>query len=109
MNYLFPYDLVPQNSKIVLYGAGNIGKDFYIQLCAFNRGSNSRGGYTLVKWVDKNFDLYESNSLFDNSKNLIKYSFDYIVIAVKNKQIVIGIYGFITKRKPAKIEVIASK
>jgi len=32
MNYIFPFDKVPKDSRIVLYGAGNVGKQFYEQI-----------------------------------------------------------------------------
>jgi|GEM_PF-4646143 len=35
---LFPFDKVPQDSKIVIYGAGNIGKMYVHQLQAVRGG-----------------------------------------------------------------------
>ena len=30
-SYLFPYHLFPRGAKVVLYGAGNVGREFYLQ------------------------------------------------------------------------------
>jgi len=32
MSYFFPFDVVPKNSRIILYGAGTVGKQFYSQV-----------------------------------------------------------------------------
>ena len=89
MNYLFPYKLVPRGSKIVIYGAGEVGKDFYLQLNQLDNISKSNKStysdekfYHIKAWVDRAFDGYEVNPPFDYVKNVNKYDFDYIIIAV---------------------------
>lgn len=32
MTNMFPFDKVPKDSKIILYGAGMVGKEFYLQI-----------------------------------------------------------------------------
>ena len=86
MNYLFPYNLVPQGSNIILYGAGKIGKDFYVQLNIFKNNVNEREYCRIEAWVDKSFDGIDLHSPFDYVKNIKNYEFDYIVIAVGNKK-----------------------
>ena len=64
--------------KIVVYGAGRAGKDIHRQLEIF--------GYEIVLWVDKNFEVYqEKGFLVSPPKELSKYYFDVIYIAVENK------------------------
>ena len=72
-------------SKIIIYGAGNVGKDFYTQLYLVNNNPISKK-YFIEAWIDKSFDAYELNKPFDYVKNINNHEFDYIVIAVSNKK-----------------------
>lgn len=80
--YTFPYDKVWGKTKIALYGAGNIGKQYYEQL-------KRDGFYQVVLWVDENYQEFE-NTVYDvkTPEFLQKISFDTVVIAIKNKDIV---------------------
>ena len=49
MYYLFPFHLVEKNSNIVLYGAGNAGKNFAKQVAI-------TGHCNIVAVVDKNYE-----------------------------------------------------
>lgn len=50
--YLFPFQDVPLNASVILYGAGAVGKSFYAQIL--------RTGYCkIVLWVDKAWEKYE--------------------------------------------------
>lgn len=70
-----------EGKRIVLYGAGNMGKDAYKQL--------SRFGYEVVLWVDKNWEFYNKNgqNVFPID-DISKVEYDVIFIAIKNEQIV---------------------
>jgi len=79
---VFPYYLLPLNSKIVLYGAGNIGQKYYHQLKYNN--------YLKVeKWIDKNWKQKRNEGLLvDSIESLINTEYDFIFIAIANKDIV---------------------
>ena len=47
MKFLFPFDKVPKDSRIVLYGAGECGRDYYLELKETNWCS-------IALWVDRN-------------------------------------------------------
>ena len=72
-DFLFPFRLLPQNKRILLYGAGSMGNDFYNQIMEYDFCKK-------VIWVDKN-----ANNLEDNRINPISYinqvEFDYVLIA----------------------------
>lgn len=77
MKYMFPYNLVKKDSRIIIYGEGEIGREFYLQLYY--------SGYcVVVAWVDKAFDMYRVEKPFDQLENILHYDFDYIVIALDN-------------------------
>ncbi len=76
LRYRFPYDAIPHGSKIVIYGAAEIGRSFYKQL-------RDDKGYCLQFLVDQRWmvlqdDEYDVRSITE----LLECSFDYIVIAV---------------------------
>lgn len=72
--YFFPFKEVKGGSKIVLWGAGKIGKVYYHQI--------ERSKYCeIVAWVDKNDTLYDSRVQSTDVVNE-DLEFDYIVIAI---------------------------
>jgi len=80
MNYfLFPFDKVPKDSRIVLYGAGSVGKQFYDQMIGTNFCK-------VVLWLDKKADgvLVKSPETIAGL-NIIDY--DTVIIAVESKAI----------------------
>lgn len=88
--HLFPYDLIAQGSRIILYGAGRVGKEYYAQLM-HNQYTN------IIRWVDKEYLFYRELGL-DVSSPDIDYScddYDYIVVAIESKETFIKIRSFL--------------
>lgn len=80
--YAFPYDKVRGKTKIALYGAGNIGKQYYKQL-------KQDGLCQVVLWVDENYQEFKNTSYnIKSPKYLADSLFEVIVIAIKNQDIV---------------------
>lgn len=74
-DYLFPYNLIKQGSKIVLYGAGSVGKVFWAQLQKTKYCKE-------VIWVDRHTEIN------DFVRPIMKYDdVSYYVIAVEKKQL----------------------
>jgi len=79
--WIFPFDKVPKGSKIILYGAGNVGKLYYKQLEKLNM-------YKVVAWVDVNYERSSVLGLSLISPKLInEYEYDYIVIALSDIEV----------------------
>lgn len=80
-----PFEEIPNGSKIILYGAGDVGTDFYNQLI-FNNN------FEIVGWVDRNYKkisrIYKN---VENPEKIGEKKFDYIIIAINNKDIANGI------------------
>lgn len=90
-NYLFPFQLVPQNSHIVLYGAGNVGKQFYHQITTTKY-------VEIVKWVDKNYKMCSGSGIPVSAVETINESeYDYIVLAIADSDIALSIRKFLKK------------
>ncbi|SDB28890.1 Glycosyltransferase involved in cell wall bisynthesis [Pseudobutyrivibrio sp. YE44] len=74
-DWRLPYELI-KGKKIVLFGAGNIGQSFYMQI-------QRTKGVKLVKWVDSNFEKYRKMGLdvFDIS-SIVDIEYDVILVAI---------------------------
>jgi|GEM_PF-1432255 len=75
--YLFPFDKVPKDSRIVLYGAGNVGKQFFAQIAETNFCK-------IVLWVDKNADL-KTTEKPEAITSLSINDYDIVVIAIESE------------------------
>lgn len=97
-NYLFPFDKVEKNSRIVLYGGGNVGRAFYSQI--------RKSKYCILEvWVDKKVREYDSFSLV--SLEQVKWdNIDYVIIALENKYIADDVSKIIHKTYSVSLEKI---
>ncbi len=78
--YLFPFGKIPYGSKIILYGAGDVGTQYYRQIMESNYCD-------VVAWVDKDAKKYKEAGFRVKQKNEICFNnidAEYIVIAVNN-------------------------
>jgi len=81
--YLFPFDKIPKNSRIVLYGAGNVGKQFYDQATETNFCE-------IVLWLDKKADgilIKQPETVVNLNSN----EYDFALIAIENEAIVLEV------------------
>lgn len=70
-----------RNKKIVIYGAGNVGKDIYIQLCKYS-------DIQIVDWIDKNNDKYNYHYCPVNNVSVLPLlEYDIILIAVLRENV----------------------
>jgi len=77
--HMFPYELVPKGSDIILYGAGGVGKSYYNQI-------NKNKFCNIVAWVDVRYENFSNSKYQIKSPEEIKtLKFDYILIAVIDK------------------------
>lgn len=77
--YSVPYEIIPTSSRIVLYGAGNIGMAYYNQL-------KDSSICKMVAWVDKNYEKYRSIGVVSIDE-LKDKKFDYILIAALHEEL----------------------
>ncbi len=82
INYIIPCKAQISNRNIIVYGAGNVGKDYIRQIIREKLCID-------YIWVDKNYALKEEwmgvnvSSLDD----VMDYPFDYVIIAVYNEKV----------------------
>lgn len=79
--YRFPTHMLPIHSKIVLYGAGKVGKSFYTQFM-------KEKCFEIVAWVDQKAQVYQERGLSVVGVETIQtLVFDYIIIAVLHENV----------------------
>lgn len=82
-SYIFPFHEVEKGSKIILYGAGRMGKDYYWQII-------STGYCEIVGWMDSSFS-YDSDMQypFCSFSQLKELEYDFLVISVQDPDVAI--------------------
>lgn len=79
--FQFPYERIPQGSNIVLYGAGQVGKEIYSLLQATKY-------CVVVGWFDKNYKQFLERKInVENPIEIINRQYDYILVAVEKEEI----------------------
>lgn len=79
--YVFPYQEVPQNSNVIIYGAGDVGQAFISQL-TLTKWCNA------ILWVDKNYEKLKQSGMVVASPELMqRIPFDLVIIAIKKEDI----------------------
>ena len=80
MSYLFPYWMVKEHSRVGIYGFGDVGKNFFLQLKMMRYAD-------CVLVTDKEFnDFEECVAPFAVPSKLKEINLDYLVIAVLDKK-----------------------
>lgn len=76
-NYLFPYERVPAGSRILIYGAGDLGQDYLFQMQITHYCE-------VVAVADRNHSKYPSMIVpLISPDSICEYDFDYAVIALR--------------------------
>ena len=79
--YHFIDDDLPEKSRVILYGAGAVGRSYYIQL-------NTEEKFEIVSWTDLKYALYREKGFCVESPEVIdRYEYDYIILAFKESEI----------------------
>lgn len=79
--WLFPYQSVPKGSRIIIYGAGDVGRDYHTQL--------TKTRYCkIVAWVDKAYESIKGDGYVIRPPEIIKtLEYDYIIIAIRDFEV----------------------
>jgi len=81
MSYMFPWHLFPEHSRVVIYGAGEVGKCFYEQAVRFDY-------VEIVGIVDRNADGINTMGIpVQTVENIKKIAYDYVLISIINEKV----------------------
>jgi len=91
-SYLFPFEEIDKNMRIVLYGAGKVGITYYRQLKESNYPVD-------IIWVDRNYENLCTPDMNIVDPNVIfEEKFDKIVVSIENKGAACEIIDYLKKR-----------
>lgn len=77
--YLFPFEKVPFNSRILIYGAGDVGQEYLKQ-------TKVTGYCEVLGLIDRNYDKYPPMSVpIYAPEEIIHIEYDYIILAMKTR------------------------
>lgn len=79
---LEPYGGIPIDSRIILYGAGGMGRALYSYLVSSEKTE-------VILWADRSFELYQSEGLPVDAPARIKELpgvYDFVIIAVTSEK-----------------------
>lgn len=102
---LFPFEAVEPKSRIVCYGFGIVGRQYWIQL--------DRSNYCdVVLWVDRAWnelqndlvDIYPVEDLLDLDDD----KYDYVVIAIENESLSLGIKDYLRNNGIKESKIISA-
>lgn len=98
--WLFPFEKLPKNQNILLYGAGAVGKAYYKQLSASGFARN-------VIWVDKSFEKYGKEGYDVESPESVDFSsVDYAIIAILNADVIYTVKSWLEDKGLATDKII---
>jgi len=81
IEYILPYMNMLDNKKVIIYGAGLIGQNYYYQCKKYQ-------SMDIVAWVDKKWEVYqEKGYMVEPVSKINEIEYDYVLIAVKKKEL----------------------
>ena len=99
-HYLFPYEKVPSASKILIYGAGDLGQDYLLQMQLTHYCE-------VVAMADKNFAKYPPMVVpVIDSETIREWTFDYVVVALRVAVAVNAVLGVLKEQGVERHRVI---
>lgn len=80
-NYAFPYDEEIRGKKVILYGAGLVGRSYYLQIM-------TQKICDVVAWVDKDYlRISESGILVGSVELVTNTEYDFLIVAVESNKL----------------------
>ena len=104
--YLFPYKQIEKNAKVVIYGMGNVGKDYIKQLKSLNYAELLFVVDQELKYCNK-FMSVAVGQMEDIKKR--QNEIDYIVISILNKNIRKKVYDSFLKEGIEKKKLVLAE
>ncbi len=98
ITFLFPFDKIDKKQKIVLYGAGVMGKSYYYQLLKIPYCD-------LVLWVDKNYQKYK-NYKVEPIEAIYNIQYDRVVIAINNMDVCKKVKNYLIEQGVEEYKII---
>lgn len=96
-SYVFPFEKVEHNAKIIIYGAGKVGKIFVNQLLA-------TGYAEIVLWCDRAFEDYGID--ISEPRKIEEVQFDNVIIATEKEKTALEIKDYLVEMGVSNEQII---
>ena len=101
--FSFPFHLIEKGSRIVIYGAGTVGRAYYRDFAEKNFGK-------ITGWVDKNYRIMVEKGYYVRSPEFVKdMEFDYIIIAIDGESTAHNVASYLEEMKIPKNKIVWKK
>ncbi|PWT29259.1 hypothetical protein [Butyrivibrio fibrisolvens] len=81
MRFIFPFAEIEKNSRIVLYGASEMGYDFYRQIV-------TTGYCTIALWVDRQYEWWQHLDLpVSKPDDILNANYDKIILTAEKQSV----------------------
>lgn len=94
----FPYAQIERGSRVVLYGAGDVGKDCKMQI-------DASGYCNLVLWTDRNYR--QLGGQVKPPEEIACMDFDYVLVAIAEADTVKRVTDYLRKLHVAEEKIVA--
>ena len=92
--YLFPFEKIPKGSKILIYGAGDVGQEYMQQILMTNYAD-------LMGFIDRSYDKYPKMIVPIYAPSCLSdLEYDYIVLAFKTANVANDVIKIISNDIP---------
>lgn len=99
-HWLLPYGKIPYQCKVILYGAGEVGKDYYGQI-------STTGWCRIIQWVDKKAEYYRNQGYPVNDlTELDAKNADYIIVCISDRKIAEEMKNFLQQAGVAEKQIL---
>lgn len=89
--FVFPFNKINKNSKIIIYGAGDVGRTYYIQ-------AEQSGYCTVVAWADKNLEHPEGlDYALIKPEEIQREEFDYVIVSIRSEYICNQVHNYLVE------------
>lgn len=101
--YQFPFEDIGSQSKVILYGAGDVGGDYFRIIQKTKR-------CILTEWVDKKYEQYQRLGLpVHGIEKIGESEYDYIIVAIYNDETAHAVCDFLIGMGVAKEKILWKK
>lgn len=101
--YCFPENFIAKDAKVILYGAGDVGTNYYNYIKKTNCCQ-------VVAWVDSAAEKYRNiGKEIKNVEDVLDWEYDVILIAVMNETIAQSICADLCRRGVDKAKILWTK
>lgn len=103
-NHLFPFDKLPPNSRVALYGAGVVGSVLKAQNQIIDYAE-------IVLWVDKNYKNIKKEESIYGPEMLLEHqtAYDYVLIAIDDPAICLSVEKMLCGKGVPQEKIVWSK